>query len=177
MPDHVTRSKNAFCTSIPGRTFCAERAPRMHVQNAFFDLVTWSGICRAGIFCQQRNWSRELARALFGSVTYHLWWLRRGSWCSSQVCRERSWTEGSSLDKITCRSDNYLCDERLKNHWSAMIFNWYKVWPKIFSFHEANDSSSCVGDEPSRRNKYIDVKGVTVASLLLMSNLWQGTNV
>ena len=120
----------------------------MLVQNAFFDLVTWSGICRAGIFCQQRNWSRELARALLSSLTYHLW-LRRGSWWSSQVCRQRSWTEGSSLDKTTCRSDNYLCDERLKNHWSTMIFNWYK---KIFISDEANDSSSCVGDEPSRHN-------------------------
>ena len=48
---------------------------------------------------------------------------------------------------------------------------------KIFILDEASDSSSCVGDEPSRRNKYIDVKGVTVASLLLMSILWQGTNV
>ena len=39
---------------------------------------------------------------------------------------------------------------------------------------EANNSCPCVGDEPSRHNKYIDVKGVMVASLLLMSNLWQG---
>ena len=35
---------------------------------------------------------------------------------------------------------------------------------------EANNSCPCVGDEPSRHNKYIDV----IASLLLMSNLWQG---
>ena len=41
---------------------------------------------------------------------------------------------------------------------------------------EANNSCPCVGDEPSRHNKYIDVKGVMVASLLLMSNLWQGMN-
>ena len=25
--------------------------------------VTWPGICRAGVFCQQRNLIRELARA------------------------------------------------------------------------------------------------------------------
>ena len=87
--------------------------------------------CRVGIFCQQRNWSRELAKALFGSSTYHLW-LRRGSWWSSQVCRERWWTKGSTLDKTTCHSDNYLCDERLKNHCSTIIFNWYKVWQKKF---------------------------------------------
>ena len=93
--------------------------------------VTWPGICRVGIFCQQRNWSRELAKALFGSSTYHLW-LRRGSWWSSQVCRERWWTKGSPLDKTTCHSDNYLCDERLKNHCSTIIFNWYKVWQKKF---------------------------------------------
>ena len=93
--------------------------------------VTWPGICRVGIFCHQRNWSRELAKALFGSSTYHLW-LRRGSWWSSQVCRERWWTKGSPLDKTTCHSDNYLCDERLKNHCSAIIFNWYKVWQKKF---------------------------------------------
>ena len=93
--------------------------------------VTWPGICIAGVFCQQRDWSRELARAPFGSSTYHLWW-RKGSWWSSQVSRVRSWTEGSSLNKTTCCSDNYLCDERLKNHCSAMIFNWYKVWRKKF---------------------------------------------
>ena len=46
----------------------------------------------------------------------------------------------------------------------------------MFILDEANDSCSCVGDEPSRHNKYIDVKDVVVASLLLMSNLWQGMN-
>ena len=46
----------------------------------------------------------------------------------------------------------------------------------MFMLDEANDSCSCVGDEPSRHNKYIDVKGFMVASLLLMSNLWQGMN-
>ena len=46
----------------------------------------------------------------------------------------------------------------------------------MFILDEANDSCSSVGDEPSRHNKYIDVKGFTVASLLLMSNLWQGMN-
>ena len=96
-----------------------------------FCSVTWPCICRVGIFCQQRNLSKELAKALFGSSTYHLW-LRRGSWWSSQVCRERWWTKGSPLDKTTCNSDNYLCDERLKNHCSTIIFNWYKVWQKKF---------------------------------------------
>ena len=57
-----------------------------------------------------------------------------------------------------------------------MIFNWYKVWQKVFILEEANDYCSCVGVEPSRHNKYIDVKDVVVASLLLMSNLWQGMN-
>ena len=47
---------------------------------------------------------------------------------------------------------------------------------KKFILDEANDSSSCVGDEPSKHNKYIGVKGVMVAFLLLMSNLWQGMN-
>ena len=35
--------------------FCTESAPRDARTNAFFDLVTWPGICRVGIFCQQRN--------------------------------------------------------------------------------------------------------------------------
>ena len=47
---------------------------------------------------------------------------------------------------------------------------------KISYLDEANDSSSCVGDETSKHNKYIGVKGVMVAFLLLMSNLWQGMN-
>ena len=70
--------------------------------------------------------------------------------------------EHSLVVQTTCRSDDYLCDERLKNHCSAMIFNWYKVWQKTFILDEANDSCSCVGDEPSRHNKYIDVKDVVV---------------
>ena len=48
MPDHVTRSKNAFCTCILGARSAQKVRPGMLVQNAFFDLVTWSGICRAG---------------------------------------------------------------------------------------------------------------------------------
>ena len=37
------------------------------------------------------------------------------------ICRERSCTEGSSLDKTTCHSNNYLCNEHLKNHPGVMI--------------------------------------------------------
>ena len=54
-----------------------------------------------------------------------------------------------------------------------MIFIWFKVWKKIFIFDGANDCCPCLGDEPSRHNKYIDVKGVMVTSLLLMSNLYK----
>ena len=47
---------------------------------------------------------------------------------------------------------------------------------QIFILDEVNDSCSFVGDKPFRHNKYVGVKGVMVASLLLMSNLWQGMN-
>ena len=66
------------------------------------------------------------------------------------------------------------------NVWRIIAALWYlidtKYDKKKFILDETNDSSSCVGDELSRHNKYIDVKGVMVASLLLMSNLWQGMN-
>ena len=66
------------------------------------------------------------------------------------------------------------------NVWRIIAALWYlidtKYDKKNFILDEANDSSSCVEDEPSKRNKYIGVKGVMVAFLLLMSNLWQGMN-
>ena len=57
---------------------------------------TWAGICRAGIFCQQRNWSRELAWTLSGSSAYHLW-SSKGSWWSSQCANYKETTCGNSL--------------------------------------------------------------------------------